>query len=428
VDEAEERRSGLLTLAALAVLVGFVWVQWGWGVVLMIGIILVILTLHELGHFLTAKRSGMKVTEFFLGFGPRLWSFRRGETDYGIKPLMVGAYVRIIGMNNLDEVPPEDEPRTYRQQSFPKRLLVVVAGPATHFVQAWLFLFLLFAVVGVPGNSLFSDEDAPVSWSVGAVESGSAAAAADLERGDRIVAWNGERVATWPQLQRAIDRAEIDDEVTLTVERDGRRFETSTTIGGRPEDLADGDDAAGSPFLGVGPSFRYGEEHYGVVESLGRAGGKTVWVAKESVLGIGRFLTPGSLGDFADTVRQGGDDAPAGSSGGGGSQDDTNENRPVSILGVLQIGAEVAQDGVAPLLELLIVINIFLGILNLVPLPPFDGGHAALAVYERLRSFGGRRYHADMTKLLPLVYVVVFGVLMLGVVTIYLDAINPVTR
>jgi membrane-associated protease RseP (regulator of RpoE activity) len=427
VDAAEERRSGLFTLAALAVLVGFVWVRWGWGVVLMIGIILVILTLHELGHFVAAKWAGMKVTEFFLGFGPRLWSFRRGETDYGLKPLLVGAYVRIIGMNNLDEVPPGDEPRTYRQQSFPKRLLAVLAGPATHFVQAWLFLFLLFAVVGVPGNSALSDEE-PVSWSVGAVEDDSAAAAAELEQGDRIVAWNGERVGSWPELQRAINRAEVDDEVTLTVERDGRRFETTTTIGRRPEDLSDGDDPAGSPFLGVGPTFRYGEQRYGVVESLGRAGDKTVWIAKESVLGIGRFLTPGSLGDFADTVRQGADDAPEGTSGGGGSQGETNENRPVSILGVLQIGAEVAEEGVAPLLELLIVINIFLGILNLVPLPPFDGGHAALAVYERLRSSGGRRYHADMTKLLPLVYVVVFGVLMLGVLTIYLDAINPVTR
>jgi membrane-associated protease RseP (regulator of RpoE activity) len=262
---------------------------------------------------------------------------------------------------------------------------------------------------------------------VGAVEDGSAAQEAELERGDRIVAWNEESVDDWPELQRAIDRAEVDEEVTLTVQRDGRRFETSTVIGSRPDDLADADDPAGSPFLGVGPTFRYPEQHFGVVESMGRASDKTFFITKEAVVALGRFLSPGSLGDFADTVREGGDDAPEPSSGGGSSvQDDSNQNRPLSILGVIQIGSKVAQDGVGPLLELLVVINIFLGILNLVPLPPFDGGHAALAVYERLRSFGGRRYHADMTKLLPLVYVVVFGVLMLGAVTLYLDAVNPV--
>ena len=84
--------------------------------------------LHELGHFVTAKVSGMKVTEFFFGFGPKLWSFTKGETEYGVKAIPAGAYVRIIGMNNLEEIPPEDEPRTYRAQSYPRRLLVGVAG------------------------------------------------------------------------------------------------------------------------------------------------------------------------------------------------------------------------------------------------------------------------------------------------------------
>ena len=98
--------------------------------------LIVMIMLHELGHFVTAKWSGMKVTEYFLGFGPRLWSFRRGETEYGVKALPLGGYVKIIGMSNLEEVPPEDEPRTYRQQPFRKRLLVAVAGSAVHFILA----------------------------------------------------------------------------------------------------------------------------------------------------------------------------------------------------------------------------------------------------------------------------------------------------
>src|SRR6266545_6462640 len=122
------------------------WTVIGW--IAFVVILLLSVMLHEFGHFLTARRFGMKATEFFVGFGPRLWSFRRGETEYGIKAIPAGGYVRIVGMNNLEDVPPEDEARSYRQQSFPKRLVVVLAGPATHFVQAVVLVFLLLAVVG----------------------------------------------------------------------------------------------------------------------------------------------------------------------------------------------------------------------------------------------------------------------------------------
>ena len=116
--------------------------------------LVVTIFLHELGHYLTAKRSGMKVTEFFIGFGPKIWSFQRGETEYGFKVIPAGAYVRIIGMNNLDESDPADEARTYRQQSFPKRLLVVSAGSLSHLVQAFVIGVVLLGVVGIPGGSI----------------------------------------------------------------------------------------------------------------------------------------------------------------------------------------------------------------------------------------------------------------------------------
>src|SRR5438270_13747000 len=116
--------------------------------------LIAIVMLHEFGHFLTAKWAGMKVTEYFFGFGPKLWSVRRGETEYGIKALPLGGYVRIIGMNNLEQVDPADEPRTYRQQSFPKRMAVAVAGSFMHFVMAFILLFVLWAAVGVPKPTL----------------------------------------------------------------------------------------------------------------------------------------------------------------------------------------------------------------------------------------------------------------------------------
>ena len=117
-----------------------------WALVVLVGL-LVSITLHELGHYLAAKRSGMLVTEFFLGFGPRIWSFRRGETEYGLKLIPAGAYVRIIGMNNLEEVAPEDEARTYRQANFPSRFLTVVAGVTMNALIAVVLIWVLLAVV-----------------------------------------------------------------------------------------------------------------------------------------------------------------------------------------------------------------------------------------------------------------------------------------
>ena len=102
---------------------------------------------HELGHFITARITGMKATEFFIGFGPRLFSFRRGETEFGVKPILVGAYVKLVGMTNLDEVDAKDEARTYRQQSYPKRLLVASAGSSMHFLMAFVGLITLFSVM-----------------------------------------------------------------------------------------------------------------------------------------------------------------------------------------------------------------------------------------------------------------------------------------
>ena len=112
--------------------------------------LIVMIMVHELGHFLAAKHGHMKVTEYFLGFGPRLWSFRRGETEYGVKALPLGGYVKIPGMTNLEEVRPEDEARTYREQPFHARLLVAVAGSAMHFLMAFVLLWVLLTFVGLP--------------------------------------------------------------------------------------------------------------------------------------------------------------------------------------------------------------------------------------------------------------------------------------
>ncbi|HEX6167741.1 MAG TPA: site-2 protease family protein, partial [Acidimicrobiales bacterium] len=240
--------TGGVRMALLVGALAAVMLLWGWSaLVIILGFVLMIF-LHELGHYLTAKWSGMKVTEFFIGFGPRLWSFRRGETEYGFKAIPAGAYVRIIGMNNLDEVDPADEARTYRRQSFPKRLLVVSAGSLMHMLQALVLLVILLGVVGVPGGSVADEGQRARDWEVGSVEADSAAGEAGLREGDRIVAFDGEPVETWGDVTAAIRDSDVGDEVVLTVERDGERRDVEAELGPRPASLGN----PGAPFLGVG--------------------------------------------------------------------------------------------------------------------------------------------------------------------------------
>jgi membrane-associated protease RseP (regulator of RpoE activity) len=401
----------------------------GWPLVLMIVGIIVMITIHELGHFLAAKWAGMKATEFFIGFGPKLWSTRRGETEYGIKAVPAGAYVRIIGMNNLDEVPPEDEERSYRQQSFPKRLIVVLAGPASHAVQAFVILLVMFAFVGVPGGDPLPTEDTrgnSSNWTVDEVTPKSAAAAAGLQKGDKIVAFDGDQVKSWNDVRDKINAGKVGDEITLTIERGDELIEATTELIARPPDV----EGPAGPFLGVGPSIpEPPNEKLSLLAAIPRSVTETGNVAWESLVAMGRFFSPDGVSDYAGTVSEG--------SGSSGSSDDTKapaskvsddegSNRMLSIYGVLLLGEEAGEQGLANLLPMFLMINVFVGLLNLVPLLPFDGGHASVAIYERIRSRNGQRYHADVSKLLPVAYAVVMGLVVLGVTSLYLDIVNPV--
>jgi membrane-associated protease RseP (regulator of RpoE activity) len=175
------------------------------------------LVIHEAGHYLTARWSGMKVTEFFVGFGPRIFAFKRGETTFGLKVLIpFGAYVRIVGMNNLEEVDPADEPRTYRQAAWHKRVLTILAGPATHFVTA----FLLLSIAMWQFGPAVEDEDA---WGLAAIDPIGAVADAGLESGDRIIQVNETTTETWDRFTGAVDANS-----GQTVEIVYQRFEDNT--------------------------------------------------------------------------------------------------------------------------------------------------------------------------------------------------------
>jgi len=396
----------------------------GLSVIIVILAIVVMIFLHELGHFITARWAGMKVTEFFIGFGPRIWSFRRGETEYGVKAIPAGAYVRIIGMHNLDEVDPADEDRTYRQKSFGRRLSVAVAGSTMHFIIAIVCLFAVLTFSNVPGGRfLGSDVTTSPSWVIGSVVDDSAAQRAGLAEGDHIVSVDGEEASTFDALTEVV-RARAGEAVDIVVEREGESLTVPATLGER-----EGDDGVEEGFLGVGPTLPAID--YGPVQAVGQTVDDFALVTWESVKAIGRFFSPAGLSDFASQVADGASpDGPTvnGSEGGAtSSASNGEENRVISIYGATRLGAELTDEGVIQLLSFLVILNVFIGVFNLVPLLPLDGGHVAIATYERLRSRRGQPYHADVAKLLPLTYAVVLVLAFVGLMSLYLDIVNPLS-
>lgn len=480
-----------------------------WNLALLIVILSLVLVifLHELGHYLAARRADMKVTEFFIGFGPRIWSFRRGETEYGLKLIPAGAYVRIIGMVNIDEVPPEDEDRTYRQKSYGQRMLVAVAGSGMHFLIALVLLFVIGVVWGRPAP--------PDQWVIDEISPGSAAASSQLQEGDQIIAVDGAEIETFTDLGDEIV-ARPNQGVELLVERDGSEVIVPVTLGGRMavfgtvgEDLSiiassgqlviggvaeggvvaqgglepgdslvgingdevldfddvgpaveksrngqievtvadsegeqrtvtldlgegvDYDEAQG--FLGVGPGDVLVRENpaESVVSSVREFGSLT----KDSVVAIGRFFSPSGLSSFAERVfstapTTGGQDVEPQSAQEAAQQEiDANENRIVSIVGAASLGSQLTEESLLGLFTFLVFINIFIGLINMVPLLPLDGGHVAIATYEKvreLRRHDGRRYMVDAARLMPVAYAVVAVLVSVGLMALYLDLVDPI--
>ncbi|MFN2607146.1 MAG: RIP metalloprotease [Acidimicrobiales bacterium] len=363
---------------------------------------------HEFGHFVTAKLSGMKVTEFFFGFGPRLWSMRRGETEYGVKAAPLGGYVKIIGMSNLErDIDPADEARTYRQQPYGRRMVVAVAGIAVHFLIALVVLTLLWSVVGVPRY----DKPTTTVGDISRLRTGeSPAQLAGFRVGDHIVSYDGKPATRWDDLPTYI-RARAGTPITFVVERDG----APVTLTATPTQVTR--DGATIGFIGVGPKPSVDRVNPAV--GLVRAGRDTGSLTWRSVLALGSFFAPGSLRNYASQLTGG---------TSSGTSADAQASRPVSIVGVVRIAGQAADTGLFSVLELFVLLNIFVGVFNLVPLLPLDGGHVAIATYERIRSRRGRRYHADVGKMMPFTAAVVAILLLLGATSIWLDIVRPLAN
>ena len=359
---------------------------------------------HEFGHYITARKFGMWVSEFFLGFGKKIWSFRRGETEFGLKAIPAGGYCKIEGMAPNDELPEGQEHRAFYKASSAKKLIVLSAGSFLHFVLGFVLLFILF--VGVGTNQVL-----PV---ISEVVPNSAAQAAGIQAGDEIVSINGNKVVEWYKDVEAIRDSQGAD-LTLEIDRNGELLTVVTQAR-----LTDVD----------------GTERYllGIINEVGLERSGFVLSIKNSALVTQSFLTESvkSLGKLPEKI-------PAlwGATVRGEERD---ANGLVGVVGVARVSGEaVGSDKLSPMERLatfiLIVasLNIFVGVFNLLPILPLDGGHMAVAIADEIRAFfarlRGRPRPApiDVTVLTPITMVVFVVLATLTLLLLVADVINPVT-
>ena len=394
-NQSEQKNNSATTFVTSAVVLGLlVWlgVKNPWSLVFVVGLIVSVF-LHEVGHFVTARRSGMKVTQFYMGMGPRVFSFQRGEVEFGLRALPVGAFVRIVGMNNLDECDPQDEPRTYRQQSYPKRMLVITAGSLMHLLIAIVLFVGIYSTAG-----RYGDTGELLIYGAPAVDS--PAEKIGLREGDQILAVDNQKIGSRRELINAIVANKPGDTVSVQYLREGQSQIEQVVLAANPANPQ-------VAFLGVASdSYRYVRQN--VFNSVRFGLVDVTRTARDSLGGLFVVLNPKNI--FSNVV----------------ADEPDMMTRPTTVVGASQVGGEIGRsDGLKGVLILLATVNIFVGIFNLVPLLPFDGGHAAIATYERLRSRRGKVYRADVGKMIPVATTVVVLLVMLMFAGLYLDITSP---
>ncbi|MBI4934654.1 MAG: site-2 protease family protein [Actinobacteria bacterium] len=395
--EADAKASKPVTIAALVgwvVILAVLWWYSPWVVVFTLGIF-VSIVLHELGHFWTARRSGMRATQFFFGFGPRLWSVHRNGTEFGVRLIPLGGFVKIIGMTNVDEVAPEDEAQTYRQGTYPRRMWVITAGSVMHLIIA---MVLIVGVYGIWGRV---EEAGRVT--VHSVSDNTPAATAGLQPDDVVLAIDGTAVATAEEFRTTLASTTPGTTVTLDVQRGDEQLQLEATLVQSPS-AADGEVRG---YLGVtSDSTDRVPQSWG--DALVEGPKDLVTGVGQAVSGVARIMNPVNV--FGHLV---------------GTNDDL-ESRPGTVVGAAKVTKDAGEfDGWAGVLSVLAAINVSIGVLNMFPLVPLDGGHAAIATYERIREGRSKkRYFVDMNKLMPVAAMCLTLIAFMFLTGLYLDVAN----
>ena len=421
------------------------------GIVVFFFGLLASIALHELGHLSFAKLFGVRVTQYMVGFGPTMWSRHRGETEYGVKWIPLGGYIRMIGMlpprrqdapgtvrNSstgpfqsliesargaaLEEVGPGDEDRVFYRKRWWQKVIIMFAGPLMNLGLA--FVFISIVVMGI-GVSTLQPVIASVSkCAIPAVQAGRDCAPADpvtpavkagLQPGDRVLAYEGREIHSYKRLQELI-RASGGRTVPMVVRRGGHDLTLSVPVTtNQMESLTDPGKTVTVGFLGITPTSA--RERLGpgtVVNTMTDLTQRTVG----SLINMPKKMVGVWSAAFSDKKR--------------------DPNGPIGVVGASRIGGEIAAshepglDKLAFFLMMLGTVNFAVGMFNLVPLLPLDGGHIAGALWEGLKRFLAKVTrrpdpgHVDVAKALPLTYAMAAVIITMGALLIYADLVNPV--
>ena len=404
------------------------------GIVLFALAILLSVALHECGHMWAARATGMKVRRYFVGFGPTLWSTTRpnklGSTEYGVKAIPLGGFCDIAGMTSVDQLAPGDERYAmYRQKTW-KRVAVLFAGPAMNFVIGLVLVYGIALVWGLPNlhppTSAMVGETSCVKAETVRGELGTCtgigpAAKAGIQAGDVVVAVGGTPVASFEEMVTEVRKASGPTPFTVQRSTDGSTtaFETIVDVTTTKRWVAPpgGGDASGPVDVGsIGiAAAQFGPTHY---NALSAVPGTFAFTGDLAVL-LGKSLLaiPTKVGALVHAI-------------GGGERD---PETPISVVGASIIGGDTVDQGLwVAFWFFLAQLNFVLGAINLVPLLPFDGGHIAVAVYEKIRNLirSARGVipagPVDYTKLMPATYVILVVVVGYMALTVTADLVNPI--
>ena len=388
------------------------------GVVAFIAALLISVMIHEAGHYLTAKKFGMKVTEFFIGFGKKIWSTQRGETEFGVKAIPAGGYCRIVGMSPREELTEADSDRAFVKAGVGQRLIVLGAGSFLHFVIGFVLLLTLFLSVGVTSvTSTIENVSECIPQKTNEVCSSSSvpspAKKVGIMAGDKVTKVNGQTYEEWVDVIRII-RASAGKQIEITVERDGMPMNFSVTPASR--------DLNGEKVGVLGVINTVGTITYAPLTAATKATKYTGEILQNSLTSL--FTLPAKIPDL---VRQ---------TFGGEKRD---EQGLVGVVGVARVSGETASTDVLTLREkvatfILIIasLNLFVGMFNLLPLLPLDGGHMAVAIADGVRNFLARRRGLskpapfDVERLAPITMVVFIFMASLSLLLLTADIFNPI--